>query len=259
MHSKTIQRFFIAGLASAILFGCGPSSPEPTSGSVAGTSTTGDSSVPPPTDTSASPKSELDSKLANKTLGSQGTASTTRVPEPGAPVDGRKPKNGEEVAVLDTAKGRIILMFFPDKAPKHVENFKKLVKTGFYDGTRFHRVIDGFMIQGGDPNTKTEDRSTWGQGGPGWNVNAEFNDVHHAKGILSMARSSDPNSAGSQFFIMVGDAPSLDNQYTAFGKVVSGQDVADDIVSQPAGGPQGDQANDPVKIKKATLQKWPVK
>src|SRR5580704_19734659 len=113
------------------------------------------------------------------------------------------PETGtEEVAVLTTNLGDIVLRFHPEKAPEHVKNFKKLVQEGFYDGTKFHRVIPGFMIQGGDPNSKSDDRSIHGTGGPGYKINQEFNDTSHERGILSAARSSDPNSAGSQFFLM---------------------------------------------------------
>ena len=139
-------------------------------------------------------------------------------------------------AVIKTKFGDMELELFPDKAPKHVENFIKLAKSGFYNGTIFHRVIPNFMIQGGDPNTKGQDKSRYGMGGPGYNVNAEFNDTPHTRGILSMARSRDPNSAGSQFFIMVGNAPHLDGQYTAFGKVVKGMEAADQIVAQQRDG-----------------------
>jgi peptidyl-prolyl cis-trans isomerase B (cyclophilin B) len=134
-------------------------------------------------------------------------------------------------AVIETNMGNIELRFFPDIAPKHVENFLTLAKSGFYDGTIFHRVIPGFMIQGGDPNTKGTDKSKYGQGGPDHSVKAEFSKKTHSRGILSMARSSNPNSAGSQFFIVVADAKFLDGQYTVFGEVVSGMDVADKIVS----------------------------
>ena len=127
--------------------------------------------------------------------------------------------------------GDIVLKFFPDVAPEHVANFIKLAKETFYDGTTFHRVIPGFMIQGGDPNSKTPDRASHGMGGPGYGVKAEFNSKPHKRGTLSMARSSDPNSAGSQFFICVADANVLDWQYTAFGEVVSGMEVADKIVT----------------------------
>ncbi len=139
----------------------------------------------------------------------------------------------DEIAIMETAHGTIKIKFFPDKAPNHVVNFKKLAKDGFYDGTVFHRVIPGFMIQGGDPNSKSTDRSTHGTGGPGHSVRAEFNDIKHERGILSMARSQDPNSAGSQFFIVVKDSFFLDNNYTVFGKVISGMDVADKIAAEP--------------------------
>jgi peptidyl-prolyl cis-trans isomerase B (cyclophilin B) len=142
----------------------------------------------------------------------------------------------KEVAVITTSLGKIEVEFFSDKAPGHVANFTKLAKSGFYDSTYFHRVIPGFMIQGGDPNTKDGNRANDGMGGPGYTIDAEFNDVHHARGILSMARSQDPNSAGSQFFIMVDDAPYLDGQYTAFGKVIGGMDVVDKIVGAPRDG-----------------------
>ena len=127
--------------------------------------------------------------------------------------------------------GEIVLQFYPEVSPNHVDNFCKLVKEKFYDGTTFHRVIPGFMIQGGDPNSKNPDRSTHGMGGPGYCVNAEFNDRPHKRGVLSMARAQDPNSAGSQFFICVADASFLNGQYSAFGEVESGMDVVDRIVN----------------------------
>lgn len=127
--------------------------------------------------------------------------------------------------------GEIVLKFFPDVAPNHVKNFIKLAKEKFYDGTTFHRVIPGFMIQGGDPNSKSPDRSSHGMGGPDYRVKAEFNSRPHKRGILSMARSNDPDSASSQFFICVADAHFLDWKYTVFGEVVSGMDVADKIVN----------------------------
>ena len=141
--------------------------------------------------------------------------------------------SAQEIAVIETKFGKIEMEFFEDKAPGHVKNFKDLAKKGFYDGTIFHRVIPGFMIQGGDPNTKSDDRSTHGMGGPGYSIKAEFNDTPHKRGILSMARSQDPNSAGSQFFIVVKNANFLDGKYTAFGKVLSGMAVADQIVNAP--------------------------
>ncbi len=136
-------------------------------------------------------------------------------------------------AAIETKFGEMVLEFFPDKAPGHVENFLNLARQGFYDGTTFHRVIPGFMIQGGCPNTKPGATGRPGTGGPGYHIDAEFNDTPHVRGVVSMARAADPNSAGSQFFIVVSDSRFLDGQYTAFGRVVSGMDVADAIVNQP--------------------------
>ena len=139
--------------------------------------------------------------------------------------------SNRQIAVIETNFGNIVIQLFPDVAPGHVENFVKLAQDGFYDGTTFHRVIPGFMIQGGDPNSKDDDRSNDGQGGPGYTINAEFSDVPHKRGILSMARAQDPNSAGSQFFIVVADSNFLDGQYSVFGEVIEGMDVADKIVN----------------------------
>ncbi|PYQ08208.1 MAG: peptidylprolyl isomerase [Acidobacteria bacterium] len=138
-------------------------------------------------------------------------------------------------AVVETRFGEIEIELMPDKAPGHVKNFTDLARKGFYNGTTFHRVIPGFMIQGGDPNTKDRNagRDRHGTGGPGYTVKAEFNDVPHKRGIVSMARAQDPDSAGSQFFIVVKDSAFLDRQYTAFGRVVRGMEVADKIVSEP--------------------------
>jgi len=142
--------------------------------------------------------------------------------------DNKNPK-----AIIETSYGEIELKFFPDSAPGHVKNFTDLAKDGFYDGTIFHRVIPGFMVQGGDPNTKGTNKASYGMGGPNHQVKAEFNERTHSRGILSMARSQDPDSAGSQFFIVVQDSPFLDRQYTVFGEVTSGMDVADKIVNLP--------------------------
>ena len=137
-----------------------------------------------------------------------------------------------EVAVVTTTEGVMVLEFWPDVAPGHVENFKKLAKQGFYDGTAFHRVIKGFMIQGGDPNTKDAAKeSQWGMGGPGYKIKAEFNKKSHVRGVLSAARSQDPDSAGSQFFICHDKATFLDGKYTAFGKLIKGDDVLEKINS----------------------------
>jgi len=142
-------------------------------------------------------------------------------------------KMAETRAIIETKFGNIELRFFPDVAPNHVNSFIELAKKGFYDRTTFHRIIPGFMIQGGDPNSKDPDRSRHGMGGPGYTIKAEFNQKPHKRGTLSMARAADPDSAGSQFFICVADAPFLDRQYTVFGEVVSGMEVADKIVNQP--------------------------
>ena len=158
----------------------------------------------------------------------------------------------DKVAELHTTSGEIDIRFFPDVAPNHVKNFIDLAKSGFYNGTKFHRVIPGFMIQGGDPNTKSADTSQWGYGGSGKHVPAEFNSVKHKRGILSMARSGDPNSASSQFFIMVATAPSLDNQYSVFGEVTKGMDVADKIVSAPRNA--SDRPNSPTTIEKDVIR-----
>jgi peptidyl-prolyl cis-trans isomerase B (cyclophilin B) len=137
-------------------------------------------------------------------------------------------------AIIKTKFGEMEIAFFPDKAPNHVNNFIKLAKSGFYNGTVFHRVIPGFMIQGGDPNTKDPTKpETYGMGEPNEKVKAEFNDIPHRRGIVSMARTNDPNSAGSQFFIVVKDSNFLDGQYTVFGEVVKGMEVADKIVNLP--------------------------
>lgn len=138
----------------------------------------------------------------------------------------------KEVAVIKTSEGEMVAEFWPDVAPKTVENFKKLARSGFYDGTAFHRVIKGFMIQGGDPLTKDESKqSRWGTGDPGYKIDAEFNKKSHERGVLSMARSQDPNSAGSQFFICHGAPKFLDGQYTAFGKLIKGDDVLEKIAT----------------------------
>ncbi len=137
-------------------------------------------------------------------------------------------------AVIKTKLGDIEIKFLPEVAPKHVENFIKLAKSGFYNGTIFHRAIPGFMIQGGDPNTKDSlKKDAYGQGGPGHNVKAEFSDLPHKRGVVSMARAQDPDSAGSQFFIVVEESRFLDRKYTIFGEVVKGIGVADKIVALP--------------------------
>jgi len=159
----------------------------------------------------------------------------------------------ETRAIIETKFGEIELKFFPETAPGHVNNLIELAKKGFYDGTTFHRVIPGFMIQGGDPNSKNPDKSGHGMGGPGYTIKAEFNDKPHKKGALSMARSGHPDSAGSQFFICVADAPFLNGQYTVFGEVISGIEVADKIVSQPRD--SKDNPNERIEMKIRIVEK----
>src|SRR5205807_10158205 len=139
-----------------------------------------------------------------------------------------------EVAVIKTSEGDMVVQFWNDAAPNTIENFKKLARSGFYDGTIFHRIVKGFMIQGGDPSSKDPGKeSSYGQGGPGYKIEAEFNDHSHDRGVISMARSSDPDSAGSQFFICLAPVPRLDGQYTTFGKLIKGDDVLGKIGDTP--------------------------
>ena len=159
---------------------------------------------------------------------------------------------GKEVAVIQTNLGTIMFEFFPEDAPNHVANFKKLANEGFYNGICFHRVIPGFMIQAGDPNTKDDDRSNDGLGGPGYTIDAEFNDRPHKRGTVSMARKPDPNSAGSQFFICHQAQPGLDGQYTVFGQVVHGLDVVDKIASVERD--SRDNPLEPVVMEKVTIE-----
>src|SRR5256885_10185351 len=158
----------------------------------------------------------------------------------------------DKVAELHTTAGEIDIRFFPDVAPNHVKNFIDLAEKGFYNGTKFHRVIPGFMIQGGDPNTVSGAPSTWGTGGSGKNIAQEFSSISHKRGIVSMARSSSPNSASSQFFIVTSDSTFLDNQYTVFGQVTKGMDVADKIVNAPTGAQ--DRPNNPTSIDKIVIR-----
>lgn len=177
------------------------------------------------------------------------------------------PADGEEVGVFETSEGKVVFMFYPQIAPKHVERFKAMIKEGFYDGTRFHRCIAGFMVQGGDPQSKDLDKAPlWGTGGytdsSGKEVQIpqEFNTLHHARGVMSTARSNDPNSGSSQFFMMHQNNPSLDGQYTAWGRIVQGIEVVDKIVVTGDAANNGAVApNNAVILKKATIQTWPVK
>jgi peptidyl-prolyl cis-trans isomerase B (cyclophilin B) len=142
------------------------------------------------------------------------------------------------VAIIKTTEGDMVIAFWPNEAPKTVANFEKLASSGFYDGTAFHRVIKGFMIQGGDPNTKDASaENTWGQGGPGYNIDDEFNDHSHVRGVISMANTGAPNSSGSQFFICSGSPTFLDHHYTAFGHLIKGDDVLEKIANTPTHAP----------------------
>jgi peptidyl-prolyl cis-trans isomerase B (cyclophilin B) len=163
-----------------------------------------------------------------------------------------------EVAVIKTVAGDMVIEFWPDVAPKTVENFKTLAKKGFYDGTAFHRIIKGFMVQGGDPLTKDDTKQNrWGTGDPGYKIKAEFNERSHKRGVISMARSQDPDSAGSQFFICHGDPSFLDRQYTAFGKLIQGDDVLEKLATTKVGSqdrPDKRQGVESIKIvDRATL------
>jgi peptidyl-prolyl cis-trans isomerase B (cyclophilin B) len=158
----------------------------------------------------------------------------------------------KEQAIIKTSEGEMVIEFWPEVAPKTVENFKSLAKKGFYDGTCFHRVIKGFMIQGGDPLTKdAKQEARWGTGDPGYKIKAEFNDRNHDRGVVSMARSNDPDSAGSQFFICHGNPRFLDRQYTAFGKLVKGDDVLEKIATTPTHAP--DRPNKRMAVETVTI------
>jgi peptidyl-prolyl cis-trans isomerase B (cyclophilin B) len=142
--------------------------------------------------------------------------------------------SSNEVAVIKTSEGEMVVQFWTDAAPNTIDNFKKLAQQGFYDGTIFHRIVKGFMIQGGDPNSKDPAKeNSYGEGGPGYNIKAEFNDHSHDRGVISMARGPDPDSAGSQFFICLAPVHRLDHQYTTFGKLIKGDDVLEKIGGTP--------------------------
>jgi peptidyl-prolyl cis-trans isomerase B (cyclophilin B) len=156
--------------------------------------------------------------------------------------------SSNEVAVIKTSEGDMVVQFWTDAAPNTVENFKKLARQGFYDGTIFHRIVKGFMIQGGDPNSKDPAKeNSYGEGGPGYNIKAEFNDHSHDRGVISMARGPDPDSAGSQFFICLAPVHRLDHQYTTFGKLIKGQDVLEKIGDTPVTKNSMDEPSKPTK------------
>jgi peptidyl-prolyl cis-trans isomerase B (cyclophilin B) len=179
--------------------------------------------------------------LATASAADTSTNSPSTVPAAKSPAT-------NEVAVINTTEGEMVIAFWADAAPNTVANFKKLAGKGFYDGTCFHRIVKGFMIQGGDPLTKMPAaKSAWGTGGPGYTIKAEFNDHSHHLGVVSMARSADPDSAGSQFFICDGDASFLDHQYTAFGHLIKGEDVLQKIADTPVVPSPSGENSAPVK------------
>jgi len=180
----------------------------------------------------------------------------------GAPAAAPAPVPTKEVAVIKTSKGEMTVEFWSDVAPKTVENFKKLAREGFYNGTAFHRIIKGYMIHGGDPNTKDASKEgSYGMGGPGYQIKAEFNARKHETGVLSMARSMDPDSAGSQFFICLDAAPSLDNKYTTFGKLTAGEDVLKKIGDTPvvSNGRETSKPAERVGVESVSIVTVPVK
>jgi len=205
------------------------------------------------------PASTANTDTSATTSGTNTTSSATEatVPPPASPAAAAEENRPisqyqNKVAELHTSAGEIDIRFFPDVAPNHVKNFIDLAERGFYNGTKFHRVIPGFMMQGGDPNTVSGSPSTWGTGNSGKYVAAEFSSVAHKRGVVSMARSTDPDSASSQFFIVTTDAPSLNGQYSVFGQVTKGMDIADTIVNAPTGAQN--RPNDPTTIEKIIIR-----
>jgi cyclophilin family peptidyl-prolyl cis-trans isomerase len=243
-----LKRFFFGALMVA-LAACGQRS-ETTTTTQGETATSGtavtetSTTAAAVTDTAAM----TDTAATGTTASGTTTATTTTAPAASAVKQESKKMNPYEnkVAELHTTAGEIDIRFFPDVAPNHVKNFIDLAQKNFYNNTKFHRIIPGFMIQGGDPNTISGDPYSWGTGGSKENVKAEFNSVSHKRGIVSMARSNDPNSASSQFFIVVKDSTFLDKNYTVFGQVTKGMDVADKIVSAKTVG--NDRPAEPVAI-----------
>jgi len=203
------------------------------------------------TRTSAETKEQV-----NEQLKAKGPSGKTEAKEAGKGAAMQKSVVADEVAILDTNYGTMVLEFFPKDAPGHVENFKKLARQGFYDGTKFHRIIKDFMIQGGDPNTKGPNVGSYGTGGPGYTIKAEFNSRKHVKGTLSMARLDDPNSAGSQFFICLAPQPGLDGKYTVFGQLIKGMNVLEAIGNvkvKPSASGAASFPLEPVILKKVTI------
>jgi len=186
--------------------------------------------------------------LAAALAGAVAFAADTEKKETNVDTTKAAPTAAKEVAVIKTTAGEMVIEFWPDVAPNTVENFKKLARQGFYDGTCFHRIIKGFMIQGGDPKTKDASKEAeWGTGDPGYKIKAEFNPRKHVRGVISMARAASPDSAGCQFFICLDAAPSLDNKYTAFGKVIKGEDVLLKLGDTPVGASRSGERSKPLQ------------
>lgn len=215
---------------------------------LAACSQTGSGTDTASTDTSATTTTTASTETAGST-----SAETSQPMTSAAPAAQEKPMSAYEnkIAEVHTTAGQFNIRFFPDVAPGHVKNFIDLSEQGFYNNTKFHRVIPGFVIQGGDPNTISGNPATWGTGGSPNRLKAEFNSIPHKRGILSMARSGHPDSASSQFFVCVADVPSLDNQYTVFGEVTQGMDVVDKIVNAPT---RGERPVEPVAITKVVVR-----
>jgi peptidyl-prolyl cis-trans isomerase B (cyclophilin B) len=215
--------------------------------------TTATDTTPVGTDSAVSTSSAASTTDTSATTGTDTAGTTSTTAQPAAAPQESKSMGQGKIAELHTTAGQIDIRFYPELAPGHVDNFISLAEKGFYDGTKFHRVIPGFMIQGGDPNSKDDTaKHTWGTGGSGTNIKAEFSSTPHKRGIVSMARSTHPDSASSQFFIVVKDAPSLDNSYTVFGEVVKGMDVADKIVSAKRNA--NDRPDEPTAITKIVIR-----
>ena len=205
------------------------------------------------TDSAVTTSSSASTTETSATMATDTAATTSTTAQPAAAAQESKSMGQGKIAELHTTAGEIDIRFFPELAPNHVNNFISLAEKGFYDGTKFHRVIPNFMIQGGDPNSKDDSaKHLWGTGGSGTNVKGEFSNKSHKRGIVSMARSTSRDSASSQFFIVVKDSPSLDGDYSVFGEVVKGMDVADKIVSAPKGA--NDRPNDPTAITKIVIR-----
>jgi peptidyl-prolyl cis-trans isomerase B (cyclophilin B) len=207
-------------------------------------------------------KSFLLTSLAGVLFAGLASVSAQTPAAPAAPGAAPAPAPTKEVAVIKTSKGEMTVEFWSDVAPKTVENFKKLAREGFYNGSAFHRIIKGFMIQGGDPNTKDASKeASYGTGGPGYQIKAEFNPRKHETGVISMARSMDPDSAGSQFFICLDAAPSLDNKYTAFGRLTAGEDVLKKIGDTPvvSNGRETSKPAERVGVESVSIVAVPVK